>query len=415
MLASALAGYPYRAKVWFNHMSNPVYGIAGFRQALADKLKDPRALPLAVSINPYINETSALADYIVPDTVTYESWGMSAPWADVIAKASTVRWPAVQPRVARTATDEPVCLETFLIACAKRLGMPGFGAGAPSRIRTAPSTRWTPRGLLPARHGQHRLRRRQACARGQRRRHGADRRGPLRRAAAGQAQAGRVAPGGDADEPGRALRPHAGRLTEAGQTRQAWAKPLQVWSEELAGFRHAMTGERYSGCPTWYPARLADGRDVRAEYPRQDWPFLLSSFKSNLMSSISIGVDRLRQVHPHNPVSINRQDGERLGLRNGDKVRIVTPGGSVIGLALLRDGIQPGAVGIEHGYGHTELGARARGRRQAMPHNPALAAGVNLNDLGFGDPTRGAHANVWIDWVSGAAVRQGLPARIERV
>ena len=203
--------------------------------------------------------------------------------------------------------------------------------------------------------------------------------------------------------------------TEAGQTRQAWAKPLQVWSEELAGFRHAMTGERYSGCPTWYPARLADGRDVRAEYPRQDWPFLLSSFKSNLMSSISIGVDRLRQVHPHNPVSINRQDGERLGLRNGDKVRIVTPGGSVIGLALLRDGIQPGAVGIEHGYGHTELARAHVVDGKAMPHNPALAAGVNLNDLGFGDPTRGAHANVWIDWVSGAAVRQGLPARIERV
>ena len=127
-----------------------------------------------------------------------------------------------------------------------------------------------------------------------------------------------------------------------------------------------MTGERYSGCPTWYPARLADGRDVRAEYPRQDWPFLLSSFKSNLMSSISIGVDRLRQVHPHNPVSINRQDGERLGLRNGDKVRIVTPGGSVIGLALLRDGIQPGAVGIEHGYGHAEL-ARARTWSTARP------------------------------------------------
>ncbi|KAG1169277.1 hypothetical protein G6F35_017331 [Rhizopus arrhizus] len=34
------------------------------------------------------------------------------------------------------------------------------------------------------------------------------------------------------------------------QTRQAYAKPLQVWSEELAGFRHAMTGERYRGCPT---------------------------------------------------------------------------------------------------------------------------------------------------------------------
>ena len=177
-----------------------------------------------------------------------------------------------------------------------------------------------------------------------------------------------------------------------------------------------MTGERYSGCPTWYPARLADGRDVRAEYPRQDWPFLLSSFKSNLMSSISIGVDRLRQVHPHNPVSINRQDGERLGLRNGDKVRIVTPGGSVIGLALLRDGIQPGAVGIEHGYGHTEAGrARARGRRQG--HAAQSGAGCR------GEPERPglrrSHARGACQRVDrlgvGAAVRQGLPARIERV
>ena len=149
--------------------------------------QDPRALPLAVSINPYINETSALADYIVPDTVTYESWGMSAPWADVIAKASTVRWPAVQPRVARTATDEPVCLETFLIACAKRLGMPGFGAGAITdkdgakyaldTPRTSSCAAWPTSPTPPA-----------SRARGQRRRHGADRRGPLRRAAAGQAR-----------------------------------------------------------------------------------------------------------------------------------------------------------------------------------------------------------------------------------
>ena len=66
-------------------------------------MKDPKVLPLSVSINPFINETNALADYIVPDTVTYESWGVSAPWADVVAKASTVRWPAVEPTVARTA------------------------------------------------------------------------------------------------------------------------------------------------------------------------------------------------------------------------------------------------------------------------------------------------------------------------
>ncbi|CUJ42779.1 Sulfur reductase chain A [Achromobacter kerstersii] len=419
MLASALAGYPYRAKVWFNHMSNPVYGIAGFKTVLADKMKDPRILPLSVSINPFINETNALADYIVPDTVTYESWGVSAPWADVVAKASTVRWPAVQPRVARTATNEPVCLETFLIACAKRLGMPGFGANAISDKDGGKHALDTPEDFF------------------------------LRGMANIAFSAGRPVPEASDDDmaltgvdryrglleqklkPGEwrqvaMLMSRGGRFDkmedawvqngESRQTRLAYAKPLQIWSEELAGFRHAMTGERYSGCPTWYPARLADGRDVRAEYPAQQWPFLLSSFKSNLMSSMSIGVNRLRQVHPHNPVSINRQDGERLGIRNGDAVRIVTPGGAVTGLALLRDGIQPGAVGIEHGYGHTELGARVHVvDGKPMPHDASLSAGVNLNDLGFGDTTRGEHANVWIDWVSGAAVRQGLPARIERV
>ncbi|MGE8633208.1 MAG: molybdopterin dinucleotide binding domain-containing protein, partial [Achromobacter piechaudii] len=418
MLASALAGYPYRAKVWFNHMSNPVYGIAGFKSVLADKLKDPRILPLSVSINPFINETNALADYIVPDTVTYESWGVSAPWADVVAKASTVRWPAVQPRVARTATNEPVCLETFLIACAKRLGMPGFGANAITDKDGGKHALDTPEDFFL--------------------------RGMANIAFAG----GRAVPEATDEDmaltgvdryrtllehklkPGEwrqvaMLMSRGGRFDkmdeawvqngQARQTRLAYAKPLHIYSEDLAKFRHAMTGERYSGCPTWYPARLADGRDVRAEYPAQDWPFLLSSFKSNLMSSMSIGVNRLRQVHPRNPVSINRQDGERLGIRNGDAVRIVTPGGAVTGLALLRDGIQPGAVGIEHGYGHTELGARAHVvDGKPMPHDATLAAGVNLNDLGFADLTRGEHANVWIDWVSGAAVRQGLPARIER-
>lgn len=143
---------------------------------------------------------------------------------------------------------------------------------------------------------------------------------------------------------------------------------------------------------------------------------LMTSYKSNLMSSMSIGVDRLRQLHPHNPVSINRDDARRLGVANGDPVRIITPGGQMTAVALVREGIMPGAIAIEHGYGHTELGATSHViDGKPTPHNPQLAAGVNLNDLGFADPSRGEHGNVWVDWVSGAAVRQGLPARIEAV
>jgi tetrathionate reductase subunit A len=51
---------------------------------------------------------------------------------------------------------------------------------------------------------------------------------------------------------------------------------------------------------------------------------------------------------------------------------------------------------------------------QALAADPRIAAGINLNDLGLADPTREV-GNSWLDWVSGAAVRQGLPAKLQRL
>src|SRR3546814_560262 len=127
MLASGLLGYPYPVKIWLNHMSNPVYALCGFKNALLDKLKDPKALPLHISVDAFVNETSTWADYIVPDTITYESWGIGAPWADVIARSSTVRWPPVEPAVASTTTEETIFMATFLIHTAISLEKTGFG------------------------------------------------------------------------------------------------------------------------------------------------------------------------------------------------------------------------------------------------------------------------------------------------
>lgn len=413
MVAAALNGYPYRAKVWFNHMSNPVYSINGFRNALLDKLKDPAILPLVVSINPFINETNAWADYIVPDTVTYESWGISAPWADVVAKSSTVRVPAVEPRVAKTASGEPVNLESFLIAVARTLGMPGFGPGALKDrdgnsydLNTA--TDFYLRGM------------------------------------ANIAWAGGKTVGDASDDDlavcglqrysellQTSLKPEEWRKVAMIMTRggrfdnldQAWDddrirvrhKPaLALWNEDLSRMRHSMTGERFDGCPTWHPTRLADGTPMRDRFDEAEYPFLMTSYKSNLMSSMSIAVDRLRQVHPHNPISLNRADAARLGIRNGQRIRVTSPGGSLTGVAIVRDGIMQGAIAIEHGYGHWELGARAhRIDGEAMAANPQLGTGVLLNTLGFADPSRGDNVNTWVETVSGAVVRQGLPVRVE--
>lgn len=413
-IAAAVAGYPYRAKVWINHMSNPMYGLNGFRATLGEKLSDPANLPLIVSVDPFINETSAIADYIVPDTLTYESWGHAAPWADVVQKVSTVRWPVLEPRVSKDAQGRTIDLENFLISVAVRLGLPGFGKGA----------------IVDQAGSRHDL---------------FDKEDFFLRGFANVAYSGGN-PVPDASEDDAALtgvsrhldllrnrldaqewRKVAFLMTRGGRfadEEKAWAgdrqsklypEALTLWNGDLARMRHSMTGAPFTGCPTYYPPRLADGTAVREVFPEKSWPFMVCSFKSSLMSSISIGVARLRQVHPSNPIVLNRQDGAEQGIANGDAITVETPGGRVMGIALLRDGIVPGTIAIEFGYGHWELGARSHivdGMPTPVDHG--IKAGVNMNLLGFADPTRPNAPNVWTDWVSGAVVRQGLPARVSR-
>lgn len=167
--------------------------------------------------------------------------------------------------------------------------------------------------------------------------------------------------------------------------------------------------------PVWYPARLSDGRAIDDQFPIGQWPLKLISFKSNTMSSSTAVIPRLHHVKPANLVALNPQDGERYGLQHGDRVRIITPGGQVVAQISLLNGVMPGVIAIEHGYGHREMGATQHSLDGVpMPYDPQIRAGINLNDLGFADPTR-TITNTWLDWVSGAAVRQGLPAKIERI
>jgi len=413
-LTAAVNGYPYRVKAWINHMGNPVYGQAGLQQAIGEGLRDPAILPLIISIDSFINESSALADYIVPDTLTYESWGWATAWHDVMTKVSTGRWPVVTPRVTRTAEGDPVCMESFLIAVARLLALPGFGDGA---VKGAD-------GRL---HGLHKA---------------AD---FSLYGAANVAYLGEPVPaiGPDdlewsgvkriqpelaatlsADEVARVayLYARGGRFESAnlgrdaqGQPSKRWLAPLMLWNPAIGSCRHSQSGRFLSGTPRFFRPQLADGTPLVEAFKPEQWPLLLTSFKSHTMSSMSIGADRLRQVHPSNPVRINDQTAARLGISTGDKVRIVTPDGSAIALVECVAGVQADAIAIEHGFGHKELGAREHWiDGQKIAANALCAAGINLNDLAVLDPSRHGRYPL-VDWVIGSSARQGLPARIEKV
>ncbi|MGP2750595.1 molybdopterin dinucleotide binding domain-containing protein, partial [Serratia marcescens] len=414
LLTSALAGYPYGLKAWISNMTNPLYGIAGLRGVAEERLKDPARLPLFIAIDAFINETTALADYIVPDTHNFESWGFSAPWGGVASKATTARWPIVTPATAKTAQGQPISMEAFCIAVAKRLALPGFGDRAIGDgrggllplncaedyyLRAAANVAFAGKAPVPA------VREEELAL------SGVDRLLPQLAQTLRADEIGRVA--FIYSRGGRFAGHDSGRRD--GSVGNRWEKPLQIWNAEVAKHRHAITGERFSGCPTCYPARLSDGRAVEELYPERQWPLRLMSFKSNVMSSSTAVIRRLHDVKPVNLVALNPADGARFGIQHGDWVSISTPGGSREAQISLLAGVMPGVIAVEHGYGHREMGASQHyldGEPLAM--DKRIAAGINLNDLGFADPTREV-PNTWLDWVTGAAVRQGIPATIVKL
>ncbi|WP_029010084.1 molybdopterin dinucleotide binding domain-containing protein [Azospirillum halopraeferens] len=407
-------GYPYGLKALFLWNSNPVYGIPGVRAAAEAALRDPATLPLIVAIDPFINESSALADYIVPDTVLYETWGWAAPWAGVPTKTTTARWPVVEARTERLPGGRHVQMETFLIALAMRLGLPGFGPDAIEDtegnrhplerpedwyLRGGANVAWLGKQPVPdatdediALSGVARLLPALKATLKD---------GEWRKVAFVLARGGRYQDDGEG---------FAGDVAT-----HRFKDPLLVYNEAVGTARSSITGRRWTGTATWMEPVFADGTPVRRVHTPEDWPFQVVSAKSVLVSAYTIAADRLRHLHPENPVGINADDARRLGIATGDRIRIATPGGSATATAIVRHGVMPGVLAVEHGFGHREYGARPHvigGTRQ--PDVPEIGAGINLNDLGIADPTR-AGASVWVDPIAGSAVRQGIPARLERL
>ncbi|MNC01467.1 Tetrathionate reductase subunit A precursor [compost metagenome] len=395
-------------------MGNPLYGQAGLHQAIGEQLKDPKVLPLFVSIDSFINESSALSDYIVPDTLTYESWGWATAWHGVMTKVSTGRWPVVEPRVAKTASGDPVCMESFLIAVAKRLGLPGFGEGA---LKGADGKLYglhkaADFSLYGAANVAYLGEPVPAIGSEDLAWSGVERILPTLNATLSAEEASRAA---YLYARGGRFEPVAKGRDESGQPSKRWPKPLMLWNPEVGSRRHSQSGQFLSGTPRFFRAQLADGTPLSEAFKPAQWPLLLTSYKSHTMSSMSISSDRLRQVHPSNGVRLNAQTAARLGIVSGDRVRVSTPNGSVIGLAECVAGVQADAIAIEHGFGHKELGARAHWiDGQPVAASALRGAGVNLNDLAVLDPSRHGRYPL-VDWAIGSSARQGLPARVDKL
>ncbi|MFG2950558.1 molybdopterin oxidoreductase family protein [Streptomyces adustus] len=160
------------------------------------------------------------------------------------------------------------------------------------------------------------------------------------------------------------------------------------------------------------PLKTRSGRiELLPEPIAADLPRLRSALDERTDGLVLVGRRHLRSNNSwmHNvPVltggtnrctlHIHPEDAERLGVRDGEPVRVKGAGGEVTARAEVTDGVRTGVVSLPHGWGHDRPGTR-------LAH-AATDPGVNVNQLLDG---------TLLDPLSGNAVLNGFPVEVAPV
>jgi thiosulfate reductase/polysulfide reductase chain A len=70
----------------------------------------------------------------------------------------------------------------------------------------------------------------------------------------------------------------------------------------------------------------------------------------------------LLEIKPDNPLVIHPETAAKYGVKDGDEVWVESPHGKVRARLLASRRMHPEVVGLQHGFGHSALGRKARGR-----------------------------------------------------
>ena len=312
-----------RIQVLIVNRTNPVFALpaaAGFKEALTE-------IPLIVSLSSFMDETTAMADLILPSHTYLESWGDDFPEPGVGFRAGAVSQPVVSPLYDTRDTGDTI------LALAAAV---------------------TANGALPWSSTEDYLRDqwREIFARG------------------AAAEAVEDAPGDAAADAGADVEGDAAVAT-AGDPAAAmpdefdafWNAILQagVWGENTRREVDSVTVD----------ANVVAGIGVQApEFAGSSdrYPFLFHPYLSGAMHDGSGAnlpwmqelPDPMTSVVYGSWLELNPATAEELGLRDGDLVEIESPNGRIAAPVLTFPAIMPNVVAMPVGQGHSGLSGAMR-------------------------------------------------------
>ncbi len=376
--------YPYPTQALFLYMGSPVYALPSGHTNI-DILKDPAKLPLFVAFDIVVGETSMYADYIIPDTSYLERWEFQKSHPSIIAKNAPVRQPVMAPltdTVTVFGVEQPICLESFLLAVAEKMGLPGFGPNGFGE------------GLPWQRQEDLYIKQVANIAAGEK----ADLADAVPEADDAEVElflqarrhlpktvfdvdAWKQAIGNDESLWRRVIYVlnRGGRfqdyskLVDGDKLANKYGKYLGMYCEKTYDAKNSMTGEHFSGVARYFePGQDALGALVSAADEAEGYDLHLITNRTIVQTKSRTGGNYwLKAIEPVNYLQMNSQDAARLGLHHGDRIHLTSktnPEGvwdlghgqkiPMIGEVQVIEGLRPGVVAFSLGFGHWAYGAQ---------------------------------------------------------
>lgn len=398
-IPSAGDAYPYPIKALFLYMGSPVYALPAGNTNI-EILADVKKIPLFMSNDIVVGETSSYADYIFPDASYLERWEMAGSHPNMVWKVMPIRQPVIAPlteSVKVYGEEMPLELESVLLGIAEKMNLPGFGKDAfgAGRDFTRPEDlylRMTANVSFGERPGQE-----VPDASAEERRLFFDARKHLPKTVFDRERWEKIA--GPAWAKVIYVLNRGGRFDDfkdgydGAQIRNKHGTLINFYQEKTARLKNSMTGKPYRGIASYLPAPLdALGRPI--DDAKNGFDLNLITYREiSHTKSRTVADYWLLDLLPENAILINSRDAKRLGFKDKSKVRVVSasnPRGlwdlkngkqvPMIGTLKVIEGIRPGVIAFALGFGHWAYGASdVVIDGQKIAGDPRRAKGVHAN------------------------------------
>ncbi len=372
--------YPYPIKILMTYMSGLPYTLPG-GQKVVEILADTKKIPLFIASDILIGETSMYADYIFPDQSYLERWEFQGSHPSVPWKVENVRQPVISIPGWQTTKvwgeEIPLSFEAVFLAIAEKLELPGFGPNGLGE------------GIPYIRPEDFYLKQVADIAFGDKE-DGSD---SVPEADDEELRifldARRHLPPSvfDPDKWKAAIGDESlwrkvvyvlnrgGRYQafekayKGAQVANKYGRLINLYQEKTATSINTMTGTPFVGYTKYIPAGLSStGEEIKSS----GYDLHLITFKPMpIAKSRGISNYWALAVMPEGYLLINSRDAAKLGIQDGDMVRVSSasnPKGEydlqngtkhpMVGKAKVTEGIRPGVVAFPFSFGHWSSGAQ---------------------------------------------------------